>query len=156
QGFLFLGTSENISQHVDLFTPVDKKNRIFQRREDSITPLHLPAVFKRPFGVGAVSEATREPVGRSLRQSVEARVLEHHVPAHVVVTRDGDVVYYSGGTGKYLEPPPGRPNRSLIAMARKGLRLPLRAALNDAIETRRAAVRDNVAVEVGDHAEYVK
>src|SRR5262245_14497775 len=156
QGFLFLGTSENITQHADLFTAIDKKSRIFQRRDDSVTAVHLPAVFKRPFGVAGVSEGTREPVGRSLRQSVEARVLEHHVPAHVVVTRDGDVVYYSGGTGKYLEPPPGRPNRSLIAMARKGLRLPLRAALNDAIERRRAAVRDNVAVELGDHAEFAK
>ena len=28
QGFLFLGTSENIIQHGDLFTPIDKKNRV--------------------------------------------------------------------------------------------------------------------------------
>ncbi len=32
-GFLFLGTSESISQHGDLFSTVDKKNRIFQARE---------------------------------------------------------------------------------------------------------------------------
>src|SRR5262249_9159494 len=34
QGFLFLGTSENITQHGDLFTPIDKKSRVFQRREN--------------------------------------------------------------------------------------------------------------------------
>lgn len=29
-GYLFLGTSESVSQHTDLFHPVDKKSRIFQ------------------------------------------------------------------------------------------------------------------------------
>src|SRR5438132_7075110 len=32
-GFLFLGTSENITKHGDLFVPVDKKSRLFQRRQ---------------------------------------------------------------------------------------------------------------------------
>ena len=33
-GYLFLGTSENVSQFDDLFAPVDKKHRIFRRRSD--------------------------------------------------------------------------------------------------------------------------
>jgi two-component system, chemotaxis family, CheB/CheR fusion protein len=33
QGFLFLGTSENIGHSEDLFEPVDKKQRIFMRRD---------------------------------------------------------------------------------------------------------------------------
>ena len=32
-GYLFLGTSENVSQFADLFTPLDKKQRVFQRRD---------------------------------------------------------------------------------------------------------------------------
>ena len=46
-GFLFLGTSENISQHGDLFTSLDKKNRVFQRREDGAAIPHLPVLFRR-------------------------------------------------------------------------------------------------------------
>jgi two-component system, chemotaxis family, CheB/CheR fusion protein len=109
-GFLFLGTSENISQHGDLFTSVDKKNRVFQRREAGAALPHLPVVFRRHGAAGGGSAETKEPTGRSLRQSVEARVLERYGPAHVVVTREGDVINYSAGTGKYLEPPPGRPS----------------------------------------------
>src|SRR5262249_56672670 len=46
-GFLFLGTSENITQHGDLFTSVDKKNRVFQRREDGAVLPHLPVLLRR-------------------------------------------------------------------------------------------------------------
>ncbi|TMJ31955.1 MAG: chemotaxis protein CheR [Alphaproteobacteria bacterium] len=154
-GFLFLGSSENLTRHADLFTALDKKNRVFQRRDDGPSKLnHLPALFKR-HGLSA-GERYREPVGRSLRQTIESRVLERYVPPHVVANREGDVIYYSGGTGSYLEAPPGRPNRSLIAMARKGLRLPLRSALHEAIEKGRTATRDAVALEGDEHTDFVK
>src|SRR5262249_60234980 len=104
---------------------------------------------------GGLAES-RGPTGRSLRQSVEARVLERYAPAHVVVTREGDVINYSAGTGKYLEAPPGRPSRALMGMARKGLRLPLRSALHEAGETQRTAVRDNVELEGGVKSEFVR
>src|SRR5262245_2233487 len=154
-GFLFLGTSENISQHGDLFTSVDKKSRVFQRRGDGAAMPHLPVLFRR-YGVAHGSVESKGPAGRSLRQSVETRVLERYAPAHVVVTREGDVINYSAGTGKYLEAPPGRPSRALLAMARKGLRLPLRSALHEAVESQRTAVRDNVELEGVDKSEFVR
>src|SRR5262249_24178917 len=154
-GFLFLGTSENITQHGDLFTSIDKKNRVFQRREDGAAMPHLPVLFRRHGITGGLAE-TKGPTGRSLRQSIEARVLERYAPAHVVVTREGDVINYSAGTGKYLETPPGRPNRALMAMARRGLRLPLRSALHEAVEAQRTAVRDNVELEGGDKGEFIR
>src|SRR4029453_2186292 len=107
----------------------------------------LPTLF-RPQGIPASGTAeARRPVERSLRQSIEARVLETFAPADVVVTREGDIVNYSAGTGQYLEAPPGRPSRALIAMARRGLRLPLRSALQEAIESGRSAVRDGLPVD---------
>ena len=48
--------------------------------------------------------------------------------AGLVFGRQGDVVYYSTRTGKYLEAAAGLPTRQLLTMARKGLRLELRAA----------------------------
>jgi two-component system, chemotaxis family, CheB/CheR fusion protein len=156
QGYLFLGTSENITQHGDLFTSVDKKNRVFQRRKDGAHMPRLPLLF-RPHGTGRPGHAeNKSPTGGSLRQAIETRVLERYAPAHVVVTREGDVVNYSAGTGKYLEPPAGRPNRALMAMARKGLRLPLRSALHEATESQRTAVRDNVELEGEDKNEFIR
>ena len=155
-GFLFLGTSENVTQHGDLFSSIDKKSRIFQRRGDDAAMPHVPVLFRRPAVAGGGLAESKEPTGRSVRQSMEARVLEHYSPAHVVVSREGDVINYSGGTGKYLEAPAGRPSRALMAMARKGLRQPLRSALQEAVESQRTAVRDNVELERAGKSERVR
>jgi two-component system CheB/CheR fusion protein len=65
----------------------------------------------------------------------------------VLVTREGDVVYYSGRTGKYLEPAPGVPTRQLFALARKGLSLDLRSVFREAVESGRTVTRAGVVVE---------
>ena len=122
-GYLFLGTSENVSQHQDLFAPVDKKHRIFQRRDHVVAPLQFPSLGHNNKNRLGLNELTRRPAALAvnLRRAVEVRVMERFAPAHVVVNRDGDILHYSPRTGKYLEPAAGLPNRQLLAMARKGL-----------------------------------
>src|SRR6201999_422021 len=41
-GYLFLGTSESVSQFDDLFAPVEKKHRIFRRRSVPASHVRLP------------------------------------------------------------------------------------------------------------------
>jgi two-component system CheB/CheR fusion protein len=149
-GYLFLGTSEGISQHTDLFVVVDKKHRIFQARE------HAARVPRLTSGV-VTSGANERPflersakTGNPLRRIVEAHVLERFAPAHVVVNGEGEIVYFSAGTGRFLELPQGPPSRQLLTMARRGLRLDLRAALSQAIETRQSVVFENIALDEGD------
>ncbi|WP_411962142.1 CheR family methyltransferase [Mesorhizobium sp. CA4] len=151
-GYLFLGTSESLSQHSELFAPVDKKHRIFKAREHAAPPrlpLLLNAASSSSQLKGGDARAGRG-LSYSLRQVVEAQVLERFAPAHVVVNGEGDVVYYSGRTGKYLEPPQGVPSRQLLTMVRSGLRLELRGALREAAENRRPVVREAIAVEEDD------
>jgi two-component system CheB/CheR fusion protein len=152
-GYLFLGISENVSQFSDLFTPVDKKHRVFRSRDDIVPEVRLPLILSglrsAPFQ-GSRDPARRTLAGLALRHAVEARVLERFAPAHVVVNRDGDVIHYSARTGRYLEATPGAPTRQLLAMARRGLRLDLRTVLREAIESDRRVTRDGVAVEAED------
>ena len=153
-GYLFLGTSESVRQFGDLFTPVDKKQRIFRSRGDTAGHLRLPALVGHAAGLfpSAQAHAPRQPLsgGTVVRQAVERQVLDRFAPAHVVATRDGDVVYYSSRTGKYLEPAPGAPTRQLVNMARKGLRLDLRTAFADAVEGNARITREGVAVDAED------
>ncbi|TIX45553.1 MAG: PAS domain-containing protein, partial [Mesorhizobium sp.] len=150
-GYLFLGTSESVGQHGDLFATVDKKLRIFQAREHA-TP--RPPVLIGNGHSGALpvghSGSKKDAASHSLRQAIEAQVLERFAPPHVLVNDDGDIVYYSARTGKYLEAPQGAPSRQLLTLARRGLRLELRAALREAATTRRTVVRENIAVEEDD------
>jgi two-component system CheB/CheR fusion protein len=151
-GHLFLGTSENISGFGDLFAPVEKRHRIFRRRADAPSDVRLPMALGtlRP-GHAAEPALRRTAAGAlALRQAAESQVLERFAPPFVVVNGDGEVAHYSARTGKYLEAAAGAPTRQILAMARKGLRLDLRAALREAVETGRAASRGGVAVEEED------
>ncbi len=150
-GYLFLGTSENVSQHADLFTPLDKAHRIFRAREDGRARLPLPLAVNTPRTQPPVaSAALLRSSGAPLRQSVEAHVLERFAPPHVVVNVEGDAVYYSARTGKYLEAAAGTPSRAILTMARKGLRLELRSAMREATEGGRTSVRENVPMDAED------
>ncbi|WP_419730584.1 CheR family methyltransferase [Lichenicola sp.] len=151
-GTLFLGTSENIGQFSDLFAPIDKKQRIFRSRGHSSDSVRVPLTLNPPRPGRAGETAIRTGSGGSmvLRQAVETQVLERFAPAHVVVSRDGDVVFYSARTGKYLEAAAGQPTRQVLTMARKGLRLDLYAAFREAVETNRTIRRERLAVEGDD------
>jgi len=157
RGYLFLGTAENVSQFADLFSPIDKKQRIFQRRDHVTSPLHVPAFSPTTREVPSGADMRRAPgaMASNLRQAVESRVLERFAPAHVVINREGDILHYSARTGKYLEPAPGLPNRQLVAMARRGLRLDLRNALREAMQSRRPVKRERVSVEIDDRVQLI-
>ncbi|HEV2098513.1 MAG TPA: PAS domain-containing protein, partial [Stellaceae bacterium] len=155
-GYLLLGSSENLTRHNELFTSIDKRHRIFQRRDNATNPDGLSLVMP---GARPTHFQQRSPVrttdGMPLRQSVERQILDRYAPAHVVVNRAGDIVHYSTHTSKYLENAAGTPTRQVVAMARRGLRLELRSALNEAIETGRAQLRPRLSIDVEDHIQAV-
>ncbi|HEY4367042.1 MAG TPA: CheR family methyltransferase [Steroidobacteraceae bacterium] len=158
-GYLFLGPAEGISRHADLFSAVDKKHRIFQRRAGIAPNVRLPAWITSGKRTTMHSESHRTGTGQreqQLRQHVEERVRDQHTPAHIVVEADGSVVYYSPRTGRYLDPQVGAPSRQLLSMARKGLRLPLRAVLREAVEHGRLAAADRIEVEMDDRVQIIR
>jgi two-component system, chemotaxis family, CheB/CheR fusion protein len=157
-GFLFLGPSENISRHSQLFATVEKKHRIFQRRTN-VSPSPVPTWISRGKGTPKGSRSGEDVLmhrNQRVRQMIEDRVLEGFSPAHIVVDAEGDILFYSSRTGKYLEPQVGSPSRQLLSMARRGLRLELRAALREAVERRQTVVRERLEVEVEDRIQPVR
>ena len=157
-GYLFLGPSESTSRQSALFGAVDKKHRIFQRRPSVETGVRVPPWVSRD-RLTTRPESTRAAGARKdqqLREYIESHMLESFTPAHIVVEGDGNVVYYSSRTGKYLEPQVGSPSRQVLSMARKGLRLELRTALNESIERRRPVIREHVEVELEDRIQPIR
>ncbi|MCW2239155.1 CheR family methyltransferase [Azospirillum canadense] len=156
-GYLFLGVAETIGQHQTLFAPIDKKHRLFRRQDTAPVSIPFPLGGHGSRSVQGAVETPRSTQSNAalLRGQVEARVLERFAPAHVVVNQNGEVVYYSANTGKYLQAPPGVPNRQLLAMARKGLRLDLRGAMHDATQTHKPVTRKHLAVEVDDRVQLI-
>lgn len=145
-GYLFLGTSESISQYGDLFSTVDKQSRIFQAIERPDRRWNAAGMMSR---VSERRPGTTNEQGLSdiqLRHSVERHILEQHTPAHAVVREEGEIVFVSGGTGGLLEMPRGAPSHHLLDMVPRDVRLELRTSLRQVVESRRKTIRRNLAM----------
>lgn len=146
-GFLFLGTSENVTRHARLFSTVDKAHRIFRRRpllERRLPefPLTAPDSTRHRLAPTERPSARQEP----LRALAERQLLDRYAPPYVVINGEGDLVYGSGRTGKYLELAPGAPRMDVYSMARHGLRPELRTAVQKAVATGNVVTQRNIAV----------
>lgn len=129
-GYLLLGTAETVGSASNLFTPLGLKTRLYRRLANAGRPamlgfpLHTTAA--RASALGSKAHADRaSDAAPSLQVLADQLVLKKFAPSAVLVTAHGDIVYFSGKTGKYLEPPAGKANLNLFAMLRPSLRQPV-------------------------------
>ncbi len=165
-GVLFLGTSENVSRHTDLFSPLDKRWRVFERLNLVTRPeMPFPMLARSMGGLRTdrnphfypMTGATEAgPTLQVVLRQIATTVQDHYGPGYVVTNKEGEVVYYSSRTGKYLEAAEGPPNRDLVTMARKGLRLDLRAALHRARETGEIVTRERISVQINGGSQLIR
>jgi two-component system, chemotaxis family, CheB/CheR fusion protein len=137
-GVLFLGSSETVGRFNHLFTPIESRLRLYLRQDHAFIggPDFLLKSFPPLSGHNkehAVSppEVPARPTD-VLQAAADQVLLQVYAPAAVVLNNDGDIVYISGHTGKYLEPAAGKANWNIFAMAREDLRAPLAGALKQA------------------------
>ena len=151
-GALFLGSSETVGTFGELFSPLDRKWKIF-RRTEAPSPYHA-GVFTG-FGIGgAGATRTAEEAVKAKRipfpEIARTVLLENFAPPSVIVGERGDILYVHGQTGKFLEPSQGQPSMNVFDMAREGLRIQIRAALhraaakNEDVVMRSLQVKSNV------------
>jgi chemotaxis methyl-accepting protein methylase/PAS domain-containing protein len=133
EGILVLGSAETVGGFIDLFSPVDKKTHIFQRidRLSGSSWMDLPA--RAPSGARVVIDGERPDYRDSLEYLTNQLIQQNYSPAAVLTTSDGDILYISGRIGKYLEPPAGKVNINIHAMARDGLREALTGVIRNAL-----------------------
>ncbi|PYI87108.1 MAG: hypothetical protein DME26_07160, partial [Verrucomicrobia bacterium] len=150
-GILFLGSSESITGLSDHFAVMDKKWKIFARKDagtrhalpdESMSPPARPEAS--PIGATDVAERTRK---QQLSTLLEKTLLTRYAPASVIVNDRGDILYIHGRTGDYLEPATGQPRLNILDMAREGLRLELPAALRRAARQNGEVVHEGVRVK---------
>ncbi|WP_319244111.1 CheR family methyltransferase [uncultured Propionivibrio sp.] len=120
EGLLLLGSAETVDEDNALFAPVHSGARLYRRSGE---PDKIPErTVTTPFPMLHAFMPVRNDGVDNIGQLTDQLVQQNFAPAAVLVNRNGDILYVSGRTGKYLEPPAGRTNVNLLAMARDGLR----------------------------------
>jgi len=150
RGFLFLGSAETVGIHSDLFTPVDKKWKIFMRqggksRVETLFPFSGPV--RKLVDIEHSIQST-EPQKTATIAHADKLLMERYVPARIIINEKNEVVHFSSRAGAYLHTPEGEPTRDLLKIAREELRPALRAAIYKAFTTNKEIAYQGVKMAV--------
>lgn len=151
-GVLLLGTSETIGAATSLFRALPGNTRLYRKLEGFPKSLGVdfPSAFThhRPETSSPLPSAKQVP-GANLQTFADQMLLQKYAPAAVLVTKDGDILYVSGKTGKFLEPAAGKANWNIFAMARGGLSNALNGAFHQAVRQKNTVTLEGVSITSG-------
>ncbi|MFH0865368.1 MAG: CheR family methyltransferase, partial [Bacteroidota bacterium] len=147
EGIILLGSSETLGTQSHFFTPVDSKLKIYKRSATTLRPelFDFPSSFSRANPTNAEKQIPEKST-LNIQTLADQLLLQHFSPAGVLVNENGDIIYISGRTGKYLEPAVGKANLNIFAMLREGLRSEFPAAFRKAVIKKEAVLLRNIKV----------
>jgi two-component system CheB/CheR fusion protein len=148
-GYLILGPAESIGSHDKLFEPVDRKNRIYAKRNVP-TPRLVDLVSYRGYEFPE-TEARSISSGRTdfetqLLEVADRIMLSAYAPAAVVIDDALHIEQVRGRTNDYLEMMPGPATRNLLQLVRPSIVADLRGAIDRAIKTGKPARKERALV----------
>ncbi|MEY3289185.1 MAG: hypothetical protein RLZZ419_1427 [Pseudomonadota bacterium] len=157
-GTLFLGSSESINEFDDLFIVLNRKAKLYQRKESfyNTENKHISS-FMPPMTV--ITEQYMRVLGKTdntvkltLGELTEQTLLQQVAPPSALVNNQGDILYLHGRTGMYLEPAPGESGiNNILKMAREGLRRDLTTSLHKAIRSSEIVYCPGLRVKTNGH-----
>ncbi len=134
-GILFLGTSESIGGHTDLFGPITSKWKIFLRKT-SLSGREMD-YFDKIYDPARTNIITAEkevlPGKIDIQAEIERTLLDAYVPAGVLINDKHEILHFVGKTDRYLTPPTGKPEFNLIDMAREDLKNKLSVTIHKSV-----------------------
>ncbi len=176
EGRLFLSVSESAEEATALFSPIDKKHRLYQRLAISRANLPVPTgaptlsqMFERQRGgvpsrrdyedrASAPASAVPEGMTDASWADVHFQLIERLGPPSLLVDENFDILHLSNSVGRFLQFPSGEPTANLLRTVNAGLRAELRVALYQATKTgtsvdvagvRMAVEGENRVVDIG-------
>ncbi len=153
-GILLLGNSETIGNYNNLFTSLNSSARLYQRSDADHSALlvHFPLSFNpTPMLEDAHRTLAMPP---SLEDLANHLILKEFAPPAALVNGQGDILFVSGHTGRYLEPAAGKADWNLFVMARAGLRYELAAAFHKAVRQKESITIKNIKIEPGENEHF--
>ncbi len=141
-GCLMLGKSETIGTSTQLFTPLNKKYKIYSRKKNKgsyripeLNPRTLqPSSLDQNRTTTAMPKKTTTTKG-DLSSAFDAVLLGQYVPASVIINHDLDILQFRGATFMYLQHGAGKASFNILKMSLPEITFELRNAIHESIKT---------------------
>ncbi|CDF93959.1 Chemotaxis protein methyltransferase CheR [Pseudomonas sp. SHC52] len=152
-GFLFLGTSESADACHELFSPVDKRNRIFRAKNTSPNSRRVPTMprggYTRSTG-HSLPELKNHVQPKLSFADIHRRAIERAAPPSMIVDTNADILHMSEGAGRFLRHVGGELSRNLLTLIMPELRLEIRTALFQVQQSGLAVKSRDVSIKYED------
>ena len=146
-GYLMLGTSESIGDAPELFSPADRKHKIYSKKHFATVPAMAD--------LSARGEAERIQPGfaarpiTNLQALADRKILEVYGPPGVLINENLDILHFRGHTGPYLNPSPGAASFNILKLARPELHIELKRNLQASLKENKRISADVSLYEGG-------
>ena len=149
-GYLILGPAESVGFYDKLFEPVDRKNRIYAKRNvptPRVVDLASYRGYEFPETGVSMTSSGRTDFNPQLLEIADRIMLSAYAPAAVVIDHALHIEQFRGRTDDYLEEMPGPATRNLLQLVRPGMVSDLRAAIDRAVKTGKPARKERALVK---------
>jgi len=128
-GFLLLGSSETIGNFGELFSVVNRRQKIYQKKSGLA---RMPVEFETaaPARRREIATPAGEESPANVFREADRVLLSRFSPTGVLINDAMDILQFRGRTSPYLEPASGAASFNLLKMAREGLLSELRTAIH--------------------------
>ena len=152
-GFLLLGSAESAAPYPQMFTPLNKKNKIYSKKVGNQRQQRTFKTSRTPIQASVSPPAKAQPISRASQNEAELQevadriVLKECAPPGVIVNDALEILQFRGRTSPYLEPASGRANLNILNMVCEELAIALRTAIALARKKAVPVKKKNVAFE---------
>jgi two-component system, chemotaxis family, CheB/CheR fusion protein len=155
-GYLVLGTSEGVGSATHLFAMENRSLKFFTKKA---LPSRQAVTFSLNRPMETLEQGPVRPPAKPLDSSsnylevqkeFDRRILTLFSPAVVFINSDLEIIHTRGNVSRYFKLAPGRASLSVLKMAREGLLLDLRNAINRARKENAPVRKQNVPIKIGD------
>ena len=153
---MLLGSAENENSQNMLFTAIDPKLKLYKRSSNVVKKelIDFPDSFSHSSKPSKENKMLAKETD-NIQSLADQIILQQYAPASVLINSDGDIIYISGRTGKYLEPAAGKANMNIYTMAREGLRNELPGAIRKAKQNYEAVKLHHIKIDTNGGTQMV-
>ena len=151
KGYLLLGTSESIGGFADLFNLVDKKFKIYAKKQFG-NRVNYNFNFTNPEYDKVEIKKLKDtiPDNLDIQKEADRIILSRYSPVGVLINQNFEIIQFRGKINQFLEPTPGNASLNLFKMMKEGLNLDLHTSIRKAQKLNRAVLLENIKINTDE------
>lgn len=135
-GYLFLGKSETIGQFGDLFSAIDAKNKLYQRKRGGLSASIKLSGFQTKIHPPAPQVPKKIKRDITISDMVKETLFNTYEHPYVVIGEEFELIAINGDVRLFMTLPQGALQANLLSMVNQELQIEIRSVITRAIKAR--------------------